>query len=158
MDKTLHGSPEEPDSGASPSLPPLPELIKVVDHSPALERAARKAGWALGRFVAAVREARERFRESGRESTSEKIRVISERSRARVQETGEIAASQAREWAEIARERSQEVVRRAQESWDRAQARARAAAREKPVQLALAAGGVAFLLGAALRFRRTRHA
>jgi len=157
MDETLNRNPEEPALGASPSIPPLPELIKVVDHSPVLERSARKTGWALGRLVAAVRETQEKLRGSGRGSASEKIRVITERSRARAQESGEIAASRLQEWGEIARERGEEVMRRAQEWCNQAQARARIAAQEKPVQVALAAGAAGFALGMTLRIRRARH-
>jgi hypothetical protein len=157
MDETLRENPEEPGFGASPPIPPLPELIKVIDHSPALERAARKTGWVLGRLVAAVREAQERARESVRENPSGKIRVITERSKAREQETGEIAASRLQEWGELARERGQEFARRAQEWWRRAQTKGRIAAQEKPVQVALAAGVAGFVLGVALRIRRAGH-
>lgn len=157
MDETLHQDPEGPDVGATSSLPPLPELIKVVDHSPVLERSARKAGWTLGRLVAALRGKQQEFRSSGPGSASEKIRVITERSRARAQETGEIAASRLQEWGEIARERGEEVMRRAQEWCNQAQARARIAAQEKPVQVALAAGAAGFVLGMTLRIRRARH-
>lgn len=157
MDETVRENPEEPGFGANPSIPPLPELIKVVDHSPPLERAARKTGWVLGRLVAAVREAQETLRESGRESASGKVRVITERSKARAQETGEMAASRLQEWGELARERGQEFVRRAQEWWRRARATGRIAAQEKPLQVALAAGVAGFILGVALRIRRAGH-
>lgn len=156
--ETVYGRPDEPDSGADRSLPPLPELIKVVDHSPALEKRAREAGSALGKAVAALRNMQEKIRERRGGSAGDKLRVIAGRGKARAQEIGETAASRAQEWGVIARERSQELKRRAQEQWDRAQAKARSTAQEKPVQVALGAGVAGFLLGMALRIRRARHA
>ena len=158
MDETLPQGPEEPEFGATRSSPPLPELIKVVDHSPALERGARKAGRALGRLVAAVRESQEKLRGGGGESASEKIRLVTGQGTARVEEIRQTASSWAQAWRRVALGRVPELQDRAQVWWNRTQERARTAAREKPVQVALAAGGAGFLLGVALRFRRARHA
>ena len=158
MAEKLPLDPKQPNPGAERSMPPLPELIKVVDHSPALEQRARQAGSALGKAVAALRNMQEKLRERRGESAGDKIRVIAGRGRARAQEIGETAASRAQEWGEIARERSQELKRRAQAQWDRAQAKARSTAQEKPVQVALGAAAAGFLLGMALRIRRARHA
>lgn len=154
MDETLDRNPGEPDVGAGPPIPPLPELIKVVDHSPVLERAARKTGWALGRLVAA---ARERLRENGLENASEKVRVISEQGKARSQETGEFVAARVENWGELARERGREFVLQSREWWSRSKARIQTAAMESPVEVALAAGAAGFVLGVVLRIRRARH-
>ncbi len=156
--ESVYGSPGEPEFGAYPPLPPLPELIKVPDHSPALEKRAREAGSALGKAVAAVRNMRESLRRREGESAGEGIRGIAIRGKGRVEELGEIAASRAQEWGTVVRERGQELRRRAQELWDRAQAKAQSTAREKPVHVALGAGAAGFLLGVALRIRRARHA
>jgi len=158
MAEKLPLDPNQPSPGAERSVPPLPELIKVVDHSPALEQRARAAGSALGKAVAALRNVQEKLRERTGESGSDKIRDIAGRGRARAQDIGETAASWAQEWAAIIRERSQELKRQAQEQWDRAQAKARSTAQENPVQVALGAGAAGFLLGMALRIRRSRHA
>jgi hypothetical protein len=156
MAEPLRRSPADPDLSAERALPnaegrPLPkpeEQIYVVERRSAMERTASQAGSVLGR---AIRSVQEKLTRPGQPGAADKVRVIADRRRAQAQEFGELAAARAQEWIHFLRERSLELRERAQDRWAYWR-------EERPIQVAIGAGAVGFLVGVALRLRRAHNA
>src|SRR6478752_6635795 len=80
------------------------------------------------------------------------------RTGARVQELTHTVQDKAAELRDQAREKATELGRQARSSYYRVRIKANQTVREYPVETALAAGAVGFLLGVALRIRRASRA
>jgi ElaB/YqjD/DUF883 family membrane-anchored ribosome-binding protein len=106
-----------------------------------LERRARQIGTLAGRAVALLRQAQATFRDP---ETWNNLRGS--------------AGDRAGEMREEAARRTQEWRRQAENSYQQARERAREAVRDYPVHAAVAAGVAGFIVGAALRIRRTYRA
>jgi hypothetical protein len=106
-----------------------------------LARRARQIGTLAGRAVALARQARERLNDP--ESWDQLRRSAEDRA----EEIRQAAALRAQEWR-----------RQAEGRYEQARHRARQAARDYPVHVAVAAGVAGFVVGAALRMRRTHRA
>lgn len=106
-----------------------------------LERRARQIGTLAGRAVALLRQAQESL--NNRESWSN----LRSSTKDRAEEIRGAAARRTQEWRHEAESR-----------YEQARERARQAARDYPVHVAVAAGIAGFFVGAALRIRRTHRA
>ncbi|HMF89648.1 MAG TPA: hypothetical protein VKL40_03320 [Candidatus Angelobacter sp.] len=106
-----------------------------------LERHARQIGTLAGRAVARLRQAPERLND---QESWNNLRSSADN---RAEEIRQAAVRHTQEWR-----------RHAEKSYEQARQHARAAARDYPVHVALAAGVAGFIVGAALRIGRTRRA
>lgn len=106
-----------------------------------LGRRARQIGTLAGRVAALLRQAREKLND---EASGDDLRGSAE---SRAQNIRQAAAARAQEWR-----------RHAERGYQQARERARQAVRDYPVHAALAAGVAGFVVGAALRIRRTHRA
>ncbi|HET7872014.1 MAG TPA: hypothetical protein VFL42_05840 [Terriglobales bacterium] len=156
-DPVRRGS-ENPEFSAERALPRAEERvpargegIHVVETGPEFRGRAARGGAALGRAAAILRRVKNRLSPSGQEAAADKVRVLADRGRARAEELGEAAASRAQEWVYFMRERSLELKDRAQERWNYL-------CQERPLHVAIAAGGVGLLIGVGLRLRRAKNA
>jgi hypothetical protein len=155
MAEPLRRGSENPEISAERALPnaegrPLPrpeEQIYVVERRSVIERTASQAGSTLGR---AIRSVQKKLAQPGPPRAADKVRVMADRGRAQAQELGELAASRAQEWIHFLRERSLELRDRAQNRWVYWR-------EERPIQVAIGAGAVGFIVGVALRLRRAQN-
>src|SRR6185312_9773972 len=158
MAEAVPRSSDVPDFDTYPSSPErqLPER-GTRDGRSRLHEPAIRAGSALGKAVAAIRNAQGRLRTATGQSSGT-ISDVAGQARSRAEEIGQVAAQRTREWSETVREKTFELRRQAQNGLYRARLESARATREYPVQVALGAGAAGFLLGVMLRIRRAYRA
>lgn len=105
-----------------------------------IERRAGRIGTLAGRVVALLRQAQEKLND---EQSWNNLRSSAE--------------NRTEEWRQAAAMRAQEWRRQAESSYQQARERARQAAHDYPLHVALAAGVAGFIVGAALRAGRTHR-
>lgn len=160
MAEALHKSSDIPNFDTYPATPALPaEGETVTTNKSGLETRAGQAGATIGKAAAVVRSIGDRLRTS-RDSgaISERVSEIADQTKARAQEIGEAAASRVEDWGRVLRGRLEDLRRRVRHELREGNVRARRATRDYPVQVALAAGAVGFLVGVLLRIRRASRA
>jgi hypothetical protein len=179
MAKSLHKSSDIPNFDTYPSTP-SDELIdyKGVARSsiasssierPSLEQRAAELGAAAGRIAAIMRETKDSIESMARHSIYRRITDLAEnakirterlrrRATIRVQEMTDIAQEKAAELGYEVREKTAMLGRQAKCNYDRARLKANQTVRKYPVETALAAGAVGFLIGVGLRIRRAKRA
>lgn len=160
MAEALHKSSDIPNFDTYPATPALPaEGETVTNDKSELEHRAGQAGATIGKAAAVVRSIGDRLRTSGdNRGIGEKVSDIADQTRVRAQEMGEAAASRAEEWGRTLRERLEDLRKRTRHHLRQTNVRARRATRDYPVQVALAAGAVGFVVGVLLRIRRASRA
>lgn len=171
MAEALHKSSDIPNFDTYPETPALPaEGETVTTAKTPLEERAGQAGATLGKAVAVVRNIGDRLRTSDdnlglgekvsdmTDQAKARAQEIAGQTKARAQELGETVASRAEEWMRIMRERLDHLRHRARHQVREGNVRARRATRDYPLQVALGAGAVGFLVGVLLRIRRASRA
>jgi len=184
MAERLHKSSDVPNFDTYPATPPVNESKRLLypskpksglpgapvlekGRSP-LEQRAADLGTAAGRVVSIFRQARTTV-EKLPEDTRERINDLADGARERADHLRTAAAENAQHLAQAAREKTAELgrqirektadlVRQAKLGYYRARLRANQTVREYPVQVAVAAGLIGFLIGIGLRIRRANRA
>jgi ElaB/YqjD/DUF883 family membrane-anchored ribosome-binding protein len=139
-----------------------------IDRS-SLEQRAAELGAAAGRIALIMRQTKENVESLAQRGIYDRVSRLAEAARirtqslrrragARVQEITHAAQDKAAELRQQAREKTAELGRQTRSNYYRVRLKANQTVREYPVETALAAGAVGFLLGAALRIRRASRA
>ncbi len=134
-----------------------------------LEQRAADLGAAAGRVVASIRQVQARLTNLPTAQISDRVNDLTdnvktkasglaENVKTRADELRQRATTRAQEYAQAASEMSVKLGEQAREGLQRARVRARVAARDYPVHVALAAGAAGFLIGIGLRLRRASRA
>jgi hypothetical protein len=170
MSEKAYNSSDVPSFDTYPASPPV-ERVDVVpeqDHK-TLEKRAAELGAAAGKVVRMVRRARSTAGNLPDHPATNRIGELAQDTRARAEQLRtaaaeftrrltQIANERARELAAQARERSRDLARQAKEGYARARQESGRVARKYPLHVAVGAGAVGFLLGVALRIRRSNRA
>jgi ElaB/YqjD/DUF883 family membrane-anchored ribosome-binding protein len=156
-------------------LTPSDEMIdyKSVGRSSversSLEQRAAELGAAAGRVAAIMRQTKESVESLARHSIYDRVTVLAENARVRTEELRRRAAVRVNEMKTTAqdkaaelghevREKTAELGRQAKSNYNRARLKADQTVHKYPVETALAAGAVGFLIGVGLRIRRAKRA
>jgi len=138
-------------------------------ESSSLTQRAAELGAAAGRIALIMRETKENVENLAQHGIYDRVIGLAENARirteslrrrtgARVQELTHTVQDKAAELRDQAREKATELGRQARSGYYRVRIKANQTVREYPVETALAAGAVGFLLGVALRIRRASRA
>jgi len=169
MAERMHRSSDVPEIDSYPGAPPINESDRLLQkgHS-SLEQRAAELGAAAGKLVFMVKQARAKVKDLRHHSALDRLSRLGEETRARAERLRVTAKERAHQWTEtarektadltrLAREQTQELGRRAKTGFAQAKGRARHIGHEYPLHVALAAGGIGFLLGVGLRIRRAKR-
>jgi ElaB/YqjD/DUF883 family membrane-anchored ribosome-binding protein len=170
MAERVHQSSDVPDFDTYPAAPPVNESERLLEkgRSP-LEQRGAELGAAAGRVVSRIRQARASVEKLPDHPIVERISDLADGARERMGQLGSAAVENAQHAAQLARDKSAELGRQVKEKtadlgrqakigYYRARLRANQTVKEYPVQVALAAGVVGFLIGVGLRVRRANRA
>jgi len=170
MAERLHQSSDVPEFDTYPATPPVTESERLLEkgRSP-LEQRAAELGTAAGKVVSIFRQARSNVKKLPDHPLVERISDLADGARDRVDQLRTAALENAQHAASVARDKTAELGRQVKErtadlgrqakfGYYRARLRANQTVREYPVQVALAAGLVGFLIGIGLRIRRANRA
>jgi ElaB/YqjD/DUF883 family membrane-anchored ribosome-binding protein len=169
MAERLHHSSEIPDFDTYPATPPVNESERLLEKGKSpLEQRAADLGTAAGKVVSMIRQARTSV-EKLPHPMVERISDLAGNARERVDHLRSAAVENAQHMAHAARDKTAELGRQVREKtvdlgrqakfgYYRARLRANQTVREYPVQVALAAGLIGFLIGIGLRIRRANRA
>jgi hypothetical protein len=129
----------------------------VLEIAPTtLKKRAAQLGTVAGQAVVRLRDIRRTLEKSGRGS-NDRLRQFSTKARAKVDDLRH-AASHPEHWGKVAKEKAAELQRHARTGYEKARSRANDVARERPLQMALAAGVAGFVLGTVARTWRAKRA
>ncbi len=170
MAERVHQSSDVPDFDTYPAAPPVKESERLLEkgRSP-LEQRAAELGAAAGRVVSIFRQTRASVGKLPEHPVVDRISDLAGDARERMDQLRSAAVENAQHAAQLARDKTAELGRQVKErtadlgrqakyGYYRARLRANHAMREYPVQVALAAGLVGFLIGIGLRIRRANRA
>ena len=143
-----HQSSDVPAFDTYPSPPPVNDSERLLEkgRSP-LEQRAADLGTAAGKVVSIIRHARVTVRNLPEHPMVERISDLAGGARDKTAELGRQV-----------KERTADLGRQAKFGYYRARLRVNHTVRDYPVQVALAAGFVGFLIGIGLRMRRANRA
>ena len=183
MAESLHRSSDTPNFDTYPDSPSGGQIGRSdaagVSNEPfsqrtghetsSLEQHAAELGAAAGKVVVMMRQTKENLEQLTQHAIYDRLTVLAETAKvraeqlarlagARVQEFSQSAQVKATELGRNARDKSQDLARQAKTGYETAQRRAKQTVHDYPVHVALAAGVVGFLIGAALRVRRANRA
>jgi len=170
MAERLHQSSDVPEFDTYPATPPVTDSERLLEkgRSP-LEQRAADLGTAAGKVVSIFRQARSNVKKLPDHPLVERISDLADGARDRVDQLRTAALENAQHAVGVARDKTAELGRQVKErtadlgrqakfGYYRARLRANQTVREYPVQVALAAGLVGFLIGIGLRIRRANRA
>jgi ABC-type transporter Mla subunit MlaD len=178
MAETLHNSSDVPNFDTYPATPPEREIghtdaepVKVERASSrqkSLEQHAAELGAAAGKVVVMVRRTKETVENLSQHAVYDRISDLAESAVARADQLRQLAENRTKELAQAAqakaaelgrhaREKGEDLTRLAKEGYTRTRVRAKQTAHDYPIQVAIAAGIVGFILGIGLRIRRSNH-
>jgi len=170
MAERLHQSSDVPAFDTYPATPPITESERLLEkgQSP-LEQRAAELGTVAGKVVSFLRQAGSSMKTLPENPIVERISDLAGDARERVDHLRTAALENAQHAASVARDKTAELGRQVKEKtadlgrqakfgYYRARLRANQTVREYPVQVALAAGLVGFLIGIGLRIRRANRA
>jgi ElaB/YqjD/DUF883 family membrane-anchored ribosome-binding protein len=174
MAERVHRSSDIPNFDTYPSTPSdemsgYEGITRSSGERSSLEQRAVELGAAAGRIAAILRETKESIDSLARHAIYDRATELAENARMRTEELQRWAVVRAREMTVVAqekaaelghevREKAQELGRQAKSNYYRARLKASQTVREYPVETALAAGAVGFLMGVGLRIRRGKRA
>ncbi|HLY93204.1 MAG TPA: hypothetical protein VKQ89_08110 [Candidatus Angelobacter sp.] len=170
MPEPLHQSSDVPEFDTYPSTPPVNEGERLLPKGKsALEQRAADLGTAAGKVVSIFRQARTGVKNLPDRPMVERISDLAGDARERVDHIRTAAMENVQHAASVTRDKTIELGRQVKEKtadlgrqaklgYYRARLRANQTVREYPVQVALAAGLVGFLIGIGLRIRRANRA
>jgi hypothetical protein len=122
-----------------------------------LERRAAQVGAVAGHAYAALRDARKILEEPGHGSAKDRLREFSATAKSRTQNLRREAAAIVEEWRQAALDKTAELRAEAHRRYEQARGRVKQAGDDYPLHVVLAAGIAGFLIGAALRARRSHR-
>jgi len=122
-----------------------------------LERRAAQVGAVAGHTYAALRDARKILEEPGHGSAKDRLLEFSATAKSRTQNLRREAAAIVEEWRQAALDKTAELRSQARRRYEEARARAKQAGDDYPLHLVFGAGIAGFLIGAALRRRRSHR-
>jgi hypothetical protein len=143
------------DSGDRASSPRPVSVRKIRETD--LERAAVQIGAVAGHTLAALREARKILEEPGHGSAKDRLNELLAAAQARAQELRRAAADRSEEWRSTAWDKTAELRARVRRGFEQARERAKQAGDDYPLHVVVGAGVAGFLIGAALRTRRSHR-
>ena len=114
-------------------------------------------GAVAGHTYAAIREARKILEEPGHGSAKDRLSELLEVARARAEEFRGAAAARSEEWRRTAWDKTVELRAQVRRGFELARERAKQAGDDYPLHVVLGAGVAGFLIGAALRTRRSHR-
>jgi hypothetical protein len=150
MDDSRQGN-----SGKRDSSPRPVSVRRIRDTD--LERTAAQIGAVAGHTYAALREARKILEEPGHGSAKDRLHELGAAAQARTQELRRAAADLAEQWRRAAWDKTAELRAQARRGYEQARIRAKQAGEDYPLHVVLGAGVAGFLIGAALRTRRSHR-
>lgn len=170
MHEPLHQSSDVPNFDTYPDTPPVNEGERLLEkgRSP-LEQRAAELGTVAGKVVSMVRQVRGSVENLPEHPMVERISDLAGAARERVGNLRSAAVENAQHVAHVTRDKTAELGRQVRDrtvdlgrqakfGYYRARLRANQTVREYPVQVALVAGLVGFLIGIGLRIRRANRA
>jgi hypothetical protein len=144
--------------GDSKDRTPSPQPVSVRRiRETDLERAAVQIGAVAGHTYAAIREARKILEERGHGSAKDRLSELLEVARSRAEEFRGAASARSEEWSRTAWDKTAELRARVRRGFEQARERAKQAGDDYPLHVVLGAGVAGFLIGAALRARRSHR-
>ena len=150
-----------PPEDGEPSIPrPKRSAFLMVSGSELAKRAAQ-VGTLTGQLVALLRDARRRIQEPGQPGShplSQLGATARSKAQARIADLRKHANAQAEKWRQAALDMGTGLSRQARSRFEQTRTRATEIARDHPLHVVLAAGLAGFLLGVALRARRSSRA
>ncbi|HEY1938018.1 MAG TPA: hypothetical protein VGJ33_08795 [Candidatus Angelobacter sp.] len=169
MAEGMHSSSDIPNFDTYPTTPPDRLLDSKSAERSALEQHATDLGAAAGRIALIMRQTKENLENLAQHSIYDRLIRLSENARIRSERLRQVAAIRAQELTHAAQDRAAELGRQTQEkaeelgrharaNYYRARLKAKQTARDYPVETALAAGAVGFVVGVALRIGRANRA
>ena len=169
MAESMHSSSDIPNFDTYPPTPPDRLLDSKSAERSALEQHATELGAAAGRIALIMRETKENLENLAQHSIYDRLIRLSENARIRSQRIRQVASLRAQELTYAAQDKAAELGRQTQEkaaelgrhartNYYRARLKAKQTARDYPVETALAAGAVGFVVGVALRIGRANRA
>ena len=170
MAEPLHQTSDVPEFDTYPAKPPVNDSERLLEKGKSpLEQRAADLGTAAGKVVSMFRQARDGVTRLPEHPMIERISDLAGGARERVGSLGSAAVENAQHVAQVARDKTAELGRQVMEKtadlgrqakfgYYRARLRANQTVREYPLQVALAAGLVGFLIGIGLRIRRANRA
>jgi len=135
---------------------PRPVSVRRIRETD-LERAAVQIGVFAGHTYAAIREARKILEEPGHGSAKDRLSELLEAARSRAEEFRGAASARSEEWRRTAWDKTAELRAQVRRGFEQARDRAKQAGDEYPLHVVLGAGVAGFLIGAALRTRRSHR-
>lgn len=132
----------------------LPEPGNPTRADSELEKRARQVGNIAGTAVAILRHARQRLDDSKGEIGGQ-LNDLGSKAKSKVREFRGTASVRAEEWRRVAQERTNELSSNARDRLERARDRVNQFGHDYPWHLVVTAGVMGFILGAALRVRRS---
>ncbi len=169
MAERIYRSSDIPNLDTYPSDSPEREIGRTGVERPSLEQRAAELGAAAGKIAFIARQTKERVEKLAHRPIHDHVSGLAESTRGRAEHLRRVAVARAQEWTHAAqakttelgrqaREKTADLVRQAKSGYVRARFETIKTVREYPVHTVLAAGAVGFLLGVALRIRRTKRA
>jgi ElaB/YqjD/DUF883 family membrane-anchored ribosome-binding protein len=168
MAESMHRSADVPNFDTYPSSPD-DQMGRAVVARSSLEQRAAELGTAAGKIAVIMRQTKEGVENLAHYGIYDRVSGFAENARARAEYLSRLAGARAQELAHAARAKTAELGRQAGETtadlarqaksgYFRARLRVNQTVREYPVQTAVAAGVVGFLVGVGLRIRRAKRA
>ena len=169
MAESMHSSSDIPNFDTYPTTPPDRLLDSKSAERSALEQHATDVGAAAGRIALIMRQTKENLENLAQHSIYDRLIRLSENARIRSQRIRQVASLRAQELTYAAQDKAAELGRQTQEkaaelgrharsNYYRARIKARQTAHDYPVETALAAGAIGFVVGVALRIGRANRA
>jgi ElaB/YqjD/DUF883 family membrane-anchored ribosome-binding protein len=169
MAESVHKSSDVPNFDTYPSTPPEGMADRTRVQRSSLEERAAELGAAAGRIAMLMRQTKDSLENLAQHRIYDRVTALAENARIRSENLRRTAGIRAKELTQKAqekaselgyqaREKSVELGRQAKSNYYRARLRANQTVREYPVETALAAGALGFLVGVGLRIRRAKRA
>jgi ElaB/YqjD/DUF883 family membrane-anchored ribosome-binding protein len=148
---------QEPLNSPTEGFPeaPAPQRLELLPDNPAhsrLEKQARKVGTIAGQVVARVRNARSSIQ------PKENLRNLRETAVDKKDQILQQASARVGEWRQMLRDRSAHLGRRARSRYGETRERAEKMGYDYPWRVLAGAGVAGFIIGSALRIRRSSRA
>ncbi|HEY2499230.1 MAG TPA: hypothetical protein VGK24_19395 [Candidatus Angelobacter sp.] len=169
MAESMHSSSDIPNFDTYPTTPPNRLLDSKSAERSALEQHATDLGAAAGRIALIMRQTKENLENLAQHSIYDRLIRLSDNALIRSQRIRQVASLRAQELTHTAQDKAAELGRQTQEkaaelgrhartNYYRARLKAKQTARDYPVETALAAGALGFVVGVALRIGRANRA
>jgi ElaB/YqjD/DUF883 family membrane-anchored ribosome-binding protein len=151
MNEALRRMPDTPNFDTYPSAPP-----NSGNNGSVLEQRARQIGAVVGKAVVVARQAQDKLKNVTGD-VGKNVGDLAGTAKAKANELAEEITARASDVQSVAQEKAAELLDQAERGIHRARYRVYRLFGRHPVQVALAAGVIGLVIGAALRLGRSNH-